>query len=112
MMGVRAGEPKQGKQYVSEVTDDTAARSVPMGWRVFVRSHDIRDRSTFFDAVRDTLPLDPPPHGDRSWDALADSLSGGLYLLADNLVVIIRAERRVEGRVRSLRETPCAPWRA
>ena len=81
-------EPKQGLQYVSAVTEDTSRALGANGWRVFVLPHDIRDRSTVFAGVRDT-PLDPPPHGDRSWDALADSLSGGLYLSADNPVAII-----------------------
>jgi hypothetical protein len=43
MMGVRAGEPKQGVQYVSEVTEDTSRALGANGWRVFVLPHDIRD---------------------------------------------------------------------
>ncbi|MGW2564374.1 barstar family protein [Streptomyces sp. NPDC001514] len=33
----------------------------------------------FFDAVRSTLPLDPPIVGSRSWDALSDSLWEGIH---------------------------------
>lgn len=36
------------------------------------------DRASFFDAVRATLPLDPPFVGSYSWDALSDSIWGGL----------------------------------
>src|SRR5208282_6398864 len=39
----------------------------------------IVDRVSFFEAVRTTLPLDPPLVGSRSWDALSDSLWEGLY---------------------------------
>lgn len=39
------------------------------------------DHTSFFDAVRATLPLDPLV-GSRSWDALSDSLWEGLYLHA------------------------------
>ncbi len=41
----------------------------------------VTDRASFFDAIRAHLPLDPPLVSHRSWDALIDSLSGGL---ADN----------------------------
>jgi hypothetical protein len=41
-------------------------------------SNGIVDRASFFDAVRGTLPLDPPLLGSRSWDALSDSLWEGL----------------------------------
>lgn len=36
------------------------------------------DRPSFFDAVRVTLPLEPPLVGSHSWDALSDSLWEGL----------------------------------
>ncbi|MFD0565741.1 hypothetical protein ACFQ2M_30115 [Kitasatospora saccharophila] len=37
-----------------------------------------------YDAISRTLPLDPPLHGHvRSWDALDDSLSGGLHEAPD-----------------------------
>ncbi|WP_328650327.1 hypothetical protein OG598_18465 [Micromonospora sp. NBC_00330] len=37
-------------------------------------------RDAFFDAVRGTLPLDPPLASNYSWDALADSIFGGLVI--------------------------------
>jgi hypothetical protein len=39
----------------------------------------IVDQASFFEAVRTTLPLDPPIVSSRSWDALSDSLWEGLY---------------------------------
>jgi barstar (barnase inhibitor) len=39
----------------------------------------IVDRPSFFDAVRGTLPLNPPLVGTHSWDALSDSLWEGLH---------------------------------
>jgi hypothetical protein len=50
------------------------------GHSTFVLPADgIVDRGSFFDAVRATLPVDPPLLGSRSWDALSDSLWQGLY---------------------------------
>src|ERR1700722_16146664 len=46
-------------------------------------------RASFFDAVRATLPLDPPLLGTRSWDALSDSLWEGLRTLDTDRVLII-----------------------
>ena len=45
-------------------------------------------REAFFDAVRATLPLDPPLQSSRSWDALSDSLWEGLLQLDVNGIVI------------------------
>ncbi|WKU02996.1 barstar family protein [Micromonospora sp. HUAS LYJ1] len=47
------------------------------------------DHGAFFDAVRTTLPLDPPLIGKCSWDALSDSLFGGLYALGAKRVLLI-----------------------
>ncbi len=45
----------------------------------YVLPRGVVDRASFFDAVRATLPLDPPLQGGASWDALADSLWEGLH---------------------------------
>jgi hypothetical protein len=82
-------EPKQGLQYVSGMTEETVRALERRGWRVFVLPPDVRDRAAFFAAIRVRLPLDPPLHSDRNWDAVADSLSGGLHLLPENKVAII-----------------------
>jgi hypothetical protein len=46
-------------------------------------------RESFFEAVRTSLPLDPPLLGTRSWDALSDSLWEGLHALDADRVVIM-----------------------
>lgn len=51
--------------------------------------HGVIDRSSFFDAVRETLPLDPPLVGSLSWDALSDSLWEGLYEHSSKRLAII-----------------------
>jgi Barstar (barnase inhibitor) len=47
------------------------------------------DRTSFFDAIRATLPLDPPIQSARSWDALSDSLWAGLDKLDADQVLIV-----------------------
>jgi hypothetical protein len=58
------------------------------GWTVFLLSSKIRDKGSFFNAIRDALPLDPPVSSDH-WDALADSLWSGLDDLSCEKVAII-----------------------
>jgi hypothetical protein len=58
-------------------------------WRVFILPRGITDRASFFDAVRETFPLDPSLVGDRVWDALSDSLWSGLDSLDDARISII-----------------------
>ncbi|MEU5683689.1 barstar family protein [Streptomyces venezuelae] len=69
------------------VLDEAARRGVP----VFTLSTDGRtDKEAFFGAVRETLPLDPPLGTHRMvWDALSDSLWGGLHELTSSRVVIV-----------------------
>ncbi len=45
-------------------------------------------RADFFDAVRASLPLDPPLVGSKSWDALSDSLWGGIDGVDTSIVLI------------------------
>ncbi len=60
------------------------------GYSTFVLPRkSIRDRRSFFEAVRDTLPLDPPVVGSRSWDALSDSLWEGLRTYPSERIVIL-----------------------
>jgi len=47
------------------------------------------DHDTFFDTIRANFPLDPPLVSNRSWDALKDSLSGGLINPPDRRVLIL-----------------------
>jgi hypothetical protein len=49
----------------------------------------IVDKASFFEAVRRTLPLDPPLGIYNVWDALSDSLNEGLYSLPDRRIAIL-----------------------
>jgi hypothetical protein len=44
---------------------------------------------TLSEGVRGVFPLDPPLEGGPSWDALNDSLWGGLDSLKDDRIVIV-----------------------
>ncbi|WP_241244818.1 barstar family protein [Burkholderia ambifaria] len=58
------------------------------GWLVIFLPESIASKSQFFDAIRDNCPLDPPLQGNRSWDALADSLWSGLDEVDNERIVI------------------------
>ncbi|MFT4113558.1 barstar family protein [Silvibacterium sp.] len=62
------------------------------GWLVLSLPSRISTREDFFNAVRDTLPLDPALSGNRSWDALADSLWSGLYMTPQEKILIVWPE--------------------
>lgn len=47
------------------------------------------DREAIFEAFRRDLPMDPPVQTAHSWEALSDSLFGGLLSLASTRVVIL-----------------------
>ncbi|GAA4305403.1 barstar family protein [Actinomadura luteofluorescens] len=47
------------------------------------------DRTTFFEAVRSTFPLDPPLSSSHVWDALEDSLWEGLLQTGHRTQVIV-----------------------
>lgn len=49
-------------------------------------------RDGFFAAVRAVIPMDPPLASAYSWDALSDSMFGGLYLLPEDEIVILWPE--------------------
>ncbi|MCX2185294.1 barstar family protein [Streptomyces sp. SKN60] len=53
------------------------------------------DKEAFFRAVRETLPLDPPLGTCRMvWDALADSVWGGLHGLKSPRAVVVWPDAR------------------
>jgi hypothetical protein len=60
-----------------------------LGYRIFRLPECISSRSEFFAAIRSILPLDPPMQSDRSWDALSDSLWGGLDALPETRIVLL-----------------------
>lgn len=71
---------------VEEIAE--AARQV--GLRVYViDTGDGVGREAFFDAVRASLPQDPPLLGSRSWDALSDSVWEGMRCLDVDRIAIV-----------------------
>jgi hypothetical protein len=60
-----------------------------LGYRVFRLPERIASRAEFFGAMRALLPLDPPMQSDRSWDALSDSLWGGLDALPEARIALL-----------------------
>jgi len=61
-----------------------------VGYTTFVLpERGIVDRASFFEAVRATLPLDPPVVGSSSWEALSDSLWEGLFCHSAQRIAIL-----------------------
>jgi hypothetical protein len=88
---VTAMEIKHGLQRTGALDAETARlKAKQAGFTPFVLpTMGIVDRASLFDAVRATLPLDPPLTGSHGWDALSDSLGEGLYASADRRIAII-----------------------
>jgi hypothetical protein len=73
-----------------EQLQDSCEEKIKQGWKVFDLPAGISDKLGFFNAVRAVLPLDPPLYADsENWDALNDSLWGGLYSLQNPGNIII-----------------------
>jgi hypothetical protein len=74
------------------ILDEAARQGVP----VFTLSTAGRtDKEAFFGAVRETLPSDPPLGTFRmAWDALSDSVWGGLHALESPRAVIVWPDAR------------------
>lgn len=67
-------------------------QAVANGDAVFELAPKDNTRQSLFDAVRTSLPLDPPVEGSRSWDALSDSIFGGLHLVDARTILITWAD--------------------
>jgi len=67
-------------QKIREYADDD--------WEWYVLPSDIMGRNDFFLAIREIFPLDPAIESSRSWDALEDSIFGGLSELKTNHIGI------------------------
>lgn len=84
-MTLRAGvsniDPEDVDRFMSEAAREGAAT-------YSFSTKGATGRAAFFDAIRHTLPLDPPLVGCRSWDALSDSLWSGLHEAPDNSIAI------------------------
>lgn len=74
----------------SEDAHSAANQLAANGWVVFKLPDDLRDRQAFLQAlVGMKFPLDPPMTVVRSWDALLDSVRGGLQDLDAERVAIV-----------------------
>jgi hypothetical protein len=80
--GVTMIDPAEDERVVSKANAEAAQLLI-------LTTAGADSQAAFFDAVRRELPLDPPLVGSRSWDALSDSLWGGLDLLEAGVVVIL-----------------------
>jgi hypothetical protein len=81
---------KQGLLQIADFDVETGVRELTdRGDRVFLLPFGIKDKRAFFEGVRKSLPLDPPIVSDRSWDALSDSLCGGLDSVDASGIAII-----------------------
>jgi hypothetical protein len=86
----KAMKINQGLSHVRDLDVEAITReAAPSGFRVFVLPSRIDSRESFFDAVREILPMDPPLLASRSWDALSDSLWGGLYSIDEDRILIV-----------------------
>ncbi|MCB5164526.1 barstar family protein [Streptomyces bambusae] len=70
-----------------------------------LRTGGSEDRDAIFEALRRDLPMDPPSHSSRSWDAISDSLFGGLFNVQSAGVVIVWEDA---GQHQSLRTGPAS----
>lgn len=61
------------------------------GWAVVrvIAGERVHDHASLVDALAAALPLDPPLGGGGSWDALADSLFGGIDALRAGRVALV-----------------------
>lgn len=60
------------------------------GWKVFFLPNSIESAKDFVVAIQELLPLDPPLFSEsNSWDAISDSLWGGVHALQAGDVLIV-----------------------
>lgn len=90
-------ELKQGYFQLDSIDEKTVRQQAEQsGYMTFVlHGNIIHDQVSFFNAVRTTLPLDPPLTGTRSWDALSDSLWEGLQTHAAQRIAILWSNAEV-----------------
>lgn len=82
---------KPGLSIINAADADRIMQAATLeGWPIYQISTEGRSgRDAFFDAVTRSLPLDPPIHGSRSWDALSDSLWEGLFSRNHDRIMVL-----------------------
>ncbi|MCC6699390.1 MAG: barstar family protein [Candidatus Hydrogenedentes bacterium] len=90
-------ELQRGLRHVEATDLDEVYRSAKRGgWVLFkLDGKRVADKAAFFDCVRSCLPMDPPLEGNSSWDALSDSLWGGLDALEVRKILIVWTDARI-----------------
>lgn len=65
---------------------------------LFFLGNEIADKDGFYRDIRDNFPLDPPLLGNSvNWDALADSLWGGIFNLEkSNVFFVWRGHKKMQ----------------
>lgn len=84
-------EPVRGIHTLSasdteRVTAEAASQKAAI---YFIRGDKVVDCASFFDAVRASLPLNPPIFSNDNWDALSDSIWNGLDELDTDRILIV-----------------------
>ncbi|MFG2974444.1 hypothetical protein ACGFYY_15815 [Streptomyces sp. NPDC048331] len=85
-MEFESGVTFVGEEEVSRILTDASLEKVCL---LRLRTNGSGDRDAIFEAFRRDLPMDPPVQSARSWEALSDSLFGGLFSLTSTRVVIL-----------------------
>ncbi len=87
-MEFQAGVDYLGSAELKAVVASAEAEGLPL--YVVTTSTSVRRGTTFIEAARDAIPLDPQLEGDPNhWDAFADSLSGGLLGADGDLQIVV-----------------------
>jgi|SRR5215475_4721081 len=84
-MQIKAGLSRVQDLDIERLTSEATSA----GFKVFVLKPGIDTRESFFESIREAIPLDPPIVGTQSWDALSDSLWGGLYSVDQDRILIV-----------------------
>ena len=69
--------------------EDELSKLKASGWSIFEFPAEIGGKKEIFDYAKRTFPLDPPIGLGSSWDALSDSIGGGIEKLRGGGVVIV-----------------------
>ncbi|MEV0990806.1 hypothetical protein [Streptomyces sp. NPDC049949] len=81
-VGVEVIQVEQARQILA----DAIAAGIP---HFVFDTRGREDRESIFREIRNSIPLDPPLASSGSWDALSDSLFGGLYETSGEFVTVV-----------------------
>ena len=87
-MKLTRGVHKVSASEAEKLAAEAAAQATTM---YLIRGDQAVDCASFFDAVRASLPLNPPIFSSDNWDALSDSIWNGLDESDTNRILIVRS---------------------